>query len=202
MSAKKNPNEPLDVLLETASPDRFRTWLSTCLVAGGMLLIGALGLFWICFGGQVFSKDPQDWAHFGDYFGGTAGPPLAFLTVVLLVVTLALQIKQLEDSREQLKASQAELERSREHQVAMARAMSQQAHYAKISARAVALGTAMEAANQLVKARQFVVEGSIDRQQDAEFVELVALRDKLTAELLDLTNNLAEPSATASAHRL
>ena len=54
----------------------------------------------------------------------------------------------------------------------------------------------------MVKARQFVVEGSIDRQQDAEFVELVALRDKLTAELLDLTNNLAEPSATATAHRL
>jgi len=80
--------------------------------------------------------------------------------------------------------------------------MSQQAHYAKISARAVALGAAMEAANQLVKARQFVVEGGIDRQQGVEFAELVALRDKLTAELLDLTNNLAEPSATATAHRL
>jgi len=119
LSAKKKPNEPLDVLLETASPDRFRTWLASCITAGAVLLVGAAGLFWIRFGGQVFSKDPQDRAHFGDTLGGTAGPPLTFLTVVLLVGTLALQIKQLEDSREQLKASQAELERSREHQLAM-----------------------------------------------------------------------------------
>lgn len=46
-----------------------------------------------------------------------------------------MQMRQLEVGRKQLKASQAELERSRKTQVEMTKAMSWQAYYATVSTR-------------------------------------------------------------------
>ena len=80
---------------------------------------------------------------------------LAFLTVVGLVLTLLLQVDQLEDSRNQLKASNSELGRSREIQATMGQAMSRQAHYATISARVAALGAALSVITQQMKALRF-----------------------------------------------
>jgi hypothetical protein len=42
-----------------------------------------------------WSADAEDWARFGTYFGGVAGPFLALISVVGLVLTLLLQNRQI-----------------------------------------------------------------------------------------------------------
>ena len=61
----------------------------------------------------------------------------------------------------------------------MAKTMGQQAHYSTVSARSVALGAALEAVNQQIRSAQFVPHGDV-----------VVRREKLAADLIDLTNNL------------
>ena len=55
---------------------------------------------------QSISDELQDWNNFGGYVGGTLGPLLSFLSVVLLIKTLELQrksSKSLEDEIERTK---------------------------------------------------------------------------------------------------
>jgi hypothetical protein len=188
LSAKNKPDDPIEVQLAKATPEHFRSWLAGCITVGGTLIALLLVAYWARFGGQATSRDPQDWAAFGSYFGGTAGPLLAFLTVVLLVVTLALQIRQLEDSREQLKASKEELKRSHELQATMAEAMRQQAHYATVSARAVALGAALSSASEHVAQAQQRGVNSPDNV--AKYTEMLKRKEKLTQDIIDLTDQL------------
>ena len=64
------------------------------------------------FGGPV-STEAAAWGQFGDFFGGTLNPNFAFLSFTALVVTLALQTRQLDISARQLELSRAELEATR-----------------------------------------------------------------------------------------
>ena len=155
------------------------------------------------FADRPLSGDPERWAQFGEYLGGAAGPVLAFLTVVGLVLTLLLRVDQLEDSRNQLKASNSELGRSREIQATMAQAMSRQAHYATISARVAALGAALSVITKQVEALRFASghDGPTKSQHD-DFIAAAQKQHSLTAEIMALTDSLNEPSASApeSAH--
>ena len=198
-SASENVPPPEHQAFGRMTADVVRWWLLGILVAGAAALLVVLACYGARFADRPLSGDPERWAQFGEYLGGAAGPVLAFLTVVGLVLTLLLQVDQLEESRKQLKASHTELERSREIQATMAQAMSRQAHYATVSARAVALGAALEVANEQVKNMQFGPGGSggFDRKHREDFAAAVERRNKLAADLLDLTNNLAEPSVLA-----
>lgn len=149
-----------------------------------------------------------DWAAFGEFIGGTLNPVFGFVSMMALLLTVMLQRHQIGLSRQELDESRVEIEAARQDaalarttQLAMSEAMGRQAHYAMISARAVALGAALEAANQQVKASMFVNQGGLDANQGAHYAALVARRNRLAVDLLDLTNNLAEPSATATAPR-
>ena len=122
------------------------------------------------------SGDPERWAQFGEYLGGAAGPVLAFLTVIGLVLTLLLQVDQLEDSRNQLKASNTELKRSREIQATMAQAMSRQAHYATISARVAVLGAALSVITQQTEALRFA--SGHDRPSKSQHNDFIASAQK------------------------
>jgi hypothetical protein len=44
--------------------------------------------------GQALSNHGEAWAFFGEYFGGVAGPLLSFISILLLVYTVNLQIQQ------------------------------------------------------------------------------------------------------------
>lgn len=49
-----------------------------------------------------FSDKAQDWGLFGDYFGGVAGTLIAFVSVVMLGITLFFQQKQIVLNQEQM----------------------------------------------------------------------------------------------------
>jgi uncharacterized membrane protein len=67
----------------------------------GLLVLVAVALAFYIVVGQhaAISQSPADWATFGEYFGGTAGPLLAFVTVVLIVYTVYQQSLQIDDAR-------------------------------------------------------------------------------------------------------
>lgn len=58
--------------------------------------------------GYRLSHDTADWASFGDFFGGTVGPFIGFASIILLVETLKLQRRGLEEQREHLEATTRE----------------------------------------------------------------------------------------------
>ena len=49
-----------------------------------------------------FSKDQQDWAHFGTYYGGLMGPFVGLLAFIGIFITILLQMKQLELAKQQV----------------------------------------------------------------------------------------------------
>lgn len=53
------------------------------------------------------------WGQFGDYFGGVLNPILSFIAIIVLLITIRLQSKELKNSTKQLKHSADELELSR-----------------------------------------------------------------------------------------
>lgn len=179
-------------------------WFFALAMAAVVVAMTAYVYHW----GWTLGPARADWAAFGEFVGGTLNPVFSFVSMMALLLTVMLQRQQISMSRQELDESRVEIEATRQDaalarttQLAMSETMGRQAHYAMISARAVALGAALEAANQQVKASMFANQGGFDANQGAHYAVIAAHRDRLAADLLDLTNNLAEPSATATAPR-
>lgn len=113
----------------TDAPPRRRWvpwWLPVLAAAGSTMLIGVIafhsmrwGLFWKL-------KEVEAWGQFGDFVGGMVNPIMSFLTLIAVLVTVALQGRQLALSQEELKLTREELARSASAQEALARASSEQ----------------------------------------------------------------------------
>jgi hypothetical protein len=105
--------------------------------------------------GPAPSGSQEIWGQFGDFLGGTLNPILGFLSLVAIVMTLAVQSRQLDLSHEQLKLSRSELEASREElrksaeaQQNTAEALKHQARFTALSARISAISSAISAIDQ------------------------------------------------------
>lgn len=82
---------------ELPSRDDTTRTLRTARVAlrvAGIGTVIALSACTIQFAGEL-STDQAAWGQFGDHMGGTLDPFFAFLTIFLLVVTLAVQTREL-----------------------------------------------------------------------------------------------------------
>lgn len=67
---------------------------------GVLLILAVSGAYYSYVGlGQPVSTIGKDWADFGSYFGGVAGPLLSFISILLLVYTIHLQHGQLSDAQ-------------------------------------------------------------------------------------------------------
>lgn len=87
-------------------------WLWWLASAGFLIPIGAAASYAIYFWGQN-AGGPNEWGTFGDFIGGLSNPLLSFLTIILLVVSLRLQAKELKESSEAVKQSAEELKLTR-----------------------------------------------------------------------------------------
>lgn len=56
----------------------------------------SLALYFINFGKNGFSRDAEDWAHFGAYIGGTLTPIFTFATVFFAILTLRQQQREIQ----------------------------------------------------------------------------------------------------------
>lgn len=52
------------------------------------------------------SKEVDDWAHLGSYFGGVVGPALSFISLIMLIKTLELQNAANSDLRTEAKSNE------------------------------------------------------------------------------------------------
>lgn len=73
------------------------------LAIAGFLLAFTLILYWRHFPGSL-SHDHARWAEFGSYIGGTLGASFAFLAFIVLLRTLHVNKKELQETREVLDA--------------------------------------------------------------------------------------------------
>ena len=106
---------------------------------------------------EDFATTQDKWGQFGDYLGGTLNPIFGFLGFIVLVLTLALQSRQLEltkievqNSLKELELTREELKRSSDAQELTAKALNKQAEYAVISARLTALDSALSVVTEQI----------------------------------------------------
>ena len=142
--------------------------LSLLLGSAAAAIVVVIVLYRFHFNGPL-TADSGTWGEFGDFFGGTLNPIFAFLSFTALVVTLAIQTRQLDVSVRQLEASQKELEstrlelqRSADSQAATAAALTRQAEMAALSARIAAISVAYE-----VTDKELATYGQIGPQHSA-----------------------------------
>lgn len=140
-----------DIKLEKAVWSDMSKWTSRIIAAGCCVLAVVFGVYAIFFGHRPISRDPSDWAVFGDFVGGAANPILSFLTIVLLAITIILQARQLEISsrelrlsREELELSRAELTRSASAQELSEKALKAQASAAEETSRLAAINALLD----------------------------------------------------------
>lgn len=72
--------------------------------AGVLLIFSVAGTYYLYVGaGRPISHDGIDWAVFGNYFGGVLGSLLSFISILLLVYTVELQRKQLDNAQYEMR---------------------------------------------------------------------------------------------------
>lgn len=70
-------------------------------VFAGLAMLAAVVLYVYRFHGNPPGQ-PEDWAAFGDFFGGVINPVIGLATVVLVVITLRVTRKEAEDTRKKM----------------------------------------------------------------------------------------------------
>lgn len=151
---------------KSGDPDGFAPVFVLLLWMACAAVVAVVLMYRFQFNGPL-SGEAEKWGQFGDYVGGTLNPILGFISVVALILTLAIQSRQLSISHEQLKLSRDELQATRQElartadaQQATADALAAQAGYAARSAKISALGTALQVVDQeLIRlGRDFAIE--------------------------------------------
>ncbi|MFH4667138.1 putative phage abortive infection protein [Vibrio cidicii] len=104
--------------LQNITIDQMFTVLALIGVLATTALVTALVFYFAHFSGEL-SNNQEDWGTFGDFLGGTLNPLLSFLGLIALLLTIVLQNRELEATRE-------ELARSAEAQINSEVALSQQ----------------------------------------------------------------------------
>lgn len=100
-------NTPLNQNLKDQTTDNLLKWIAAIAAIATSVLVGALFLYFLFFHSLSISSNPSDWGPFGDFIGGLTNPIISFFSLVALLLTLALQSKQLDAAREELKTAQS-----------------------------------------------------------------------------------------------
>lgn len=77
-------------------------WLGIIFLSAVVSFICVLGLYFFKFHGRLSSEQAL-WGAFGDFVGGTLNPILSFMALIALLLTIVLQNRELEQTREELK---------------------------------------------------------------------------------------------------
>ena len=124
--------------LQTMESDQLFKWLSWILVFAGSVTLIVFVSYFMHFN-NGFSPKQEEWGLFGDFIGGILNPILSFMALISLLLTVVLQSKQLELSRQELSATRIELERSATAQEQTQKAQIKQARALEVSSRISAI---------------------------------------------------------------
>lgn len=77
-------------------------------IAGAALLVALLLAYVLTFGINLSQKQ-ETWGQFGDFLGGVLNPIFSFMALIGLLITIALQVRQLRISAHELRSAEAAL---------------------------------------------------------------------------------------------
>jgi uncharacterized membrane protein len=179
-------------ILEAINSRRVRSVLRFLVGSAIALVLLVFIAYFLAFHDGVSSKQ-EVWGQFGDFVGGTLNPILSFLSLIALVFTVLLQVRQLDIAREELKNSQselvatrAELRRSADAQRLTATALEEQAKHTVISAKLAALSSALSVTGEALEQARFsgVLSGPTTLPM------LLQRKEAITSEILTITGQL------------
>ncbi|MCF6189785.1 MAG: putative phage abortive infection protein [Cocleimonas sp.] len=76
-------------------------WIKTIVVVAAIVSLSAIIFYWYKFGFGLWDT-PEKWGALGDFFGGILNPILAFLSLILLLITLQQNQKALSQNKKAL----------------------------------------------------------------------------------------------------
>jgi uncharacterized membrane protein len=180
------------------TPEKLTQWIKLILAAAIIVFLSVCIVFFVTFPGEI-PTSRENWGQFGDYFGGTLNPILSFFSLIILVLNLTLQSKQLELTRQELNNSKAELEATKEElkkssaaQEQTAKSLSTQTEFAEISARLNALSSSLSILDQQI---QDNTSTGLTLSEAATFKEWQLRKHKIRNEVLLITDRLMKDSA-------
>lgn len=179
------------------TPEKLAQWIKWILVAAIIILLVVCTMFFVTFPEKI-PTDRENWGQFGDYFGGTLNPILSFFSLIILVLNLTLQSKQLELTRQELNNSKAELEATREElkkssaaQEQTAKSLSTQTEFAEISARLNALSSSLSILDQQI---QDNASTGLTASEAASFQQWKLRKSSIRNEIFLITDRLIKDS--------
>ena len=98
--------QTLEQIFETMTPARLFKWLVFIFAVASAVIAIVFFFYFLNFNYNYnLSSNQSDWGTFGDFIGGTLNPILSFFSLIALLFTIALQSKELESTRIELKRS-------------------------------------------------------------------------------------------------
>jgi hypothetical protein len=115
-------------MIRTLEPETVIRWIGAILVFAIIFLVIIVLIYVSHFSESAPPEDARAaWGQFGDFVGGTSNPVLALLTLTGVLITLILQIRQLQNSKQELFESRSLLAQSNKSQEQAAMELSKQA---------------------------------------------------------------------------
>tara|TARA_R110002051_G_scaffold100906_2_gene171581 strand:+ start:12974 stop:13759 length:786 start_codon:yes stop_codon:yes gene_type:complete len=90
--------------LSSMTSDQLIKWLAWIFVSA-VLVVAAVFLFYLLHFQGGLTVEHERWGTFGDFVGGTLNPILSFLALTSLLLTIVLQNRELEATREEMSQS-------------------------------------------------------------------------------------------------
>jgi uncharacterized membrane protein len=103
--------ENLKEKLKAFTSDHLLYWLALIFLTATGIVAVVFVFYFMNFPGSL-SNQHERWGSFGDFMGGTLNPILSFFALIALLLTIILQSKELEATREELKRSATAQEKS------------------------------------------------------------------------------------------
>jgi uncharacterized membrane protein len=146
----------LATTLEEINSKKLVIWIVRMVVGAIIAVVFVSGLYFLKFHGDI-STGQDIWGQFGDYLGGTLNPIFGFLGLIVLVLTLALQSRQLELAQIEVENSKQELKATRDALDKSTSAQEQQAQTVLLSTKLQSINIQLDAVNaQLLIERSYI----------------------------------------------
>lgn len=97
--------------METLKPERLYKWLIRISIIATLFVASVFVSYFLTFRNGL-STDTTAWGTFGDFVGGTLNPILSFFGLIALLLTIALQSKELESTRKELERAASAQEKT------------------------------------------------------------------------------------------
>lgn len=96
--------QDLETKLRNFNSSKLIKWLAWIFTVASISIACVFWFYLINFSGGLSNKT-ENWGAFGDFVGGTLNPILSFMALIALLLTIILQSRELEATREELSRS-------------------------------------------------------------------------------------------------